>query len=339
MQNLNTAARLQANADVEPAYRIGAVARLSGVAVGTLRVWEKRHAALSPSKSEGLHRLYSEADVMRARLLRQLTESGHSIGQVARQPTEKLQAMLGRAQSTMESPQRSERPRVRTVVVGSGIAARLHARDWVRRFGDMLDVSRVFVDLDEGLLDAGASVETAELLLARLNTLHDLSREKLAALAARLQVGRAIVLYNYGGAPQVEALRAMGMIVRREPLGEGEFAELLHAVLLVDTADSIPALGGGALIPQRRYSEATLSRVAASPNSVVCECPKHIAELITQLASFEEYSEQCLNDSAEDARLHAYLRSIAGSTRALFEHALQIAARHGGLDLAEERIN
>ena len=35
--------------------------------------------------------------------------------------------------------------------------------------------------------------------------------------------------------------------------------------------------------------------------------------------------------SLADARVHAYLHSVSGSARALFEHALQMVAEHEGL--------
>ena len=66
---------------------------------------------------------------------------------------------------------------------------------------------------------------------------------------------------------------------------------------------------------------------------MLCECPRHVAEIIAQLVSFEQYSQECLNKSSEDARLHAYLHSVSGSARALFEHALQMLAEHEGLTL------
>ena len=113
----------------------------------------------------------------------------------------------------------------------------------------------------------------------------------------------------------------------------GAFQGELRSVVMVDPAQSMPSLG--ALIPGRRFSEATLARVASSPSSIVCECPRHIAELIGQLAAFEEYSAQCLNDNEQDARVHAHLRSISGSARALFEHALQLVAHEGGLSRDE----
>jgi hypothetical protein len=72
------------------------------------------------------------------------------------------------------------------------------------------------------------------------------------------------------------------------------------------------------------------------PATVVCECPRHVAEIISQLGSFEQYSMECLNASTEDAHLHAYLSTVAGSARALFERALQVIADHEGIELGQE---
>lgn len=123
-------------------------------------------------------------------------------------------------------------------------------------------------------------------------------------------------------------------------MADSEFAQLVRALQVVDPVQSLAAFSPGSIgmIPPRRYSDTTLARVAVSPNTVVCECPRHIAELIGQLSSFEEYSERCLNDTAEDAQVHALLRSISGSARALFEHALQVVAQHGGLELEEAPV-
>lgn len=75
--------------------------------------------------------------------------------------------------------------------------------------------------------------------------------------------------------------------------------------------------------------------MAGISTDVLCECPRHVAELIAQLASFEEYSQECLNHNTEDAHLHAFLRSVSGSARSLFENALEKIALHEGIDLSE----
>ena len=63
-------------------YPIRAVARLTGVAIDTLRAWERRHGAVTPIRDDR-GRMYTDADVARLRLLRGAVERGHSIGRLA----------------------------------------------------------------------------------------------------------------------------------------------------------------------------------------------------------------------------------------------------------------
>jgi MerR family transcriptional regulator, light-induced transcriptional regulator len=63
-------------------YPIGAVARLTGLPLDTLRAWERRYGAVIPTRSPR-GRLYSEVHIKRLILLRQAVERGHAIGQIA----------------------------------------------------------------------------------------------------------------------------------------------------------------------------------------------------------------------------------------------------------------
>ncbi len=67
----------------EARYRIGTVARLSGLSTHVIRVWERRYQALTPNRSGGGARLYSDAELGRLRLLRRAVDGGHAIGQIA----------------------------------------------------------------------------------------------------------------------------------------------------------------------------------------------------------------------------------------------------------------
>ncbi|MDH3201107.1 MAG: MerR family transcriptional regulator [Myxococcales bacterium] len=68
----------------EAKYRVGMVSKMTGLSTHTLRMWEKRYAAVLPKRTEAGGRLYTDADVDRLRLLHKLVESGHSIGGIAR---------------------------------------------------------------------------------------------------------------------------------------------------------------------------------------------------------------------------------------------------------------
>src|SRR5262245_25366803 len=78
----------------EQGYPIRAVARRTGLTSHVIRVWEKRYGAVSPMRTPTNRRLYSDTDVERLRLLHQATLAGHSIGQIAQLPNERLQALV-----------------------------------------------------------------------------------------------------------------------------------------------------------------------------------------------------------------------------------------------------
>ena len=75
-------------------YRIGAVAKLTGISPDTLRVWERRYGCIVPQRSPGGGRLYSADDIARLQLMKLLVDRGDSIGAVATLDQEALQALV-----------------------------------------------------------------------------------------------------------------------------------------------------------------------------------------------------------------------------------------------------
>lgn len=71
--------------DDRAVLRIGEVSRRTGVAVPTLRAWERRYDLLEPARTDGGHRLYSEADVERVRAMTRLLDDGWSAAAAARE--------------------------------------------------------------------------------------------------------------------------------------------------------------------------------------------------------------------------------------------------------------
>ncbi len=66
-----------------PIYNIKAVARLTGVAADTLRRWESRYAILTPQRSNGGYRMYSQRDVETIRWLKARVDEGLSISRAS----------------------------------------------------------------------------------------------------------------------------------------------------------------------------------------------------------------------------------------------------------------
>lgn len=71
--------------DDVPGLRIGEVANRTQMTIDALRAWERRYRILTPARTAGGQRLYSEADVARVRFVQRLVAEGWSIpGAVAR---------------------------------------------------------------------------------------------------------------------------------------------------------------------------------------------------------------------------------------------------------------
>lgn len=73
-------------------YPIRAAAKLTGISLDTLRAWERRYNAVTPTKTER-GRLYDERAIRRLLLLKGAVESGRSIGQVASLPDAELEEL------------------------------------------------------------------------------------------------------------------------------------------------------------------------------------------------------------------------------------------------------
>lgn len=78
----------------ESRHTIKAVSRRTGLSPHLIRIWERRYEAVSPSRTATNRRLYSDNDIERLILLRQATEAGESIGQVANLPDDELSEMI-----------------------------------------------------------------------------------------------------------------------------------------------------------------------------------------------------------------------------------------------------
>ena len=303
--------------------RSGTVARLAGLPVATLRVWERRYGVVDAPKSASGQRLYSSHDVQRLRLLRQITERGHAIGTVAALGLPALQALWTDGGATAAHP--GPRP---VVVVGRHAALRLAAAPDCR-------VLAVHDDLDAA--DAAAAPPGGcGLLLLHLSSLQPGTAEQALALAARWQAQTTVLLYAFGAEVVAERLRAAGVVLRREPVSASELATLVigaAAPQRAPAAPAPPAPSAPAASPARRFSDEDLLRLAQMPSAVACECPRHLAEILLQLGGFERYSGDCQSRSPADAALHQHMGEVAASARSRFEQALLRVMVHEGLVL------
>ena len=303
-------------------HRTGVAARLAGLPVETLRVWERRYALSHTDRSAHGQRLYSAEQVRRLGLLKQLVDQGHPIGVLAGLPMEQLEEM-----SLLKTqPQAPADGLIRVALLGESLVRRLSAggRDSLglvvrARCGQLAQAESVLQDAQ------------ADLLLVELSELDDSAVPQIAAARRACGAVAAVVLYRFCASATIRQLRAQGCLVARAPSELGELVLLCRAAL----ANARPPLRERRPeAPQpRRFSEDALLAIAAAANTVACECPRHLADILMMVGSFERYSAQCASRNEEDARLHTTLQRAAGQALTILEEAMERLARAEGLPL------
>lgn len=330
------------SAAIGPSFRSGAVARMANMPVATLRIWEQRYRAVQPATAPSGHRSYSPADVQRVLLLRQLTAQGHAIGSIAALDSAQLlevsqqAAVAGQAESATRGRARAKGG-LRLVVVGPALATRLQRVTVARRLSHAVQRVVVF----DSLAEAARAGTGADLLLWHAPELRPEVPRDLQVAQQACRAKRAAVVYRFAGSAATCALADAGVITLREPADDEALGTWLASIeaglsrraIRPPPPEAPRATSAPGSVPPRRFDDAALTAIAGLSPTLACECPRHVAELLMQLSSFEAYSAGCVNRNSADAQLHAYLQQVAGASRALFEAALERVARHEGLPL------
>lgn len=317
-----------------PTYRSGTAARLAGIPVETLRVWERRYGVVGPGLSPRGHRLYATEDVSRLALIKQLVDLGNPIGSIATLPLGSLRQMRDAAVAATHDarirPLTWPPQAIRVALVGEALAQRAAV------IGDEAPTLAVVATCADaaGALKSLRGV-SADVLAIELPTLQVDTIAVVDATVQAVGARTAVVAYRFGPAAVVSALRARGHAALHSPLDLAELERFCRDAIHFGPTPARPAApkAPGDTVPARRFDDRSLAQIAQASTALYCECPRHVVELLFTLGTFERYSAECVNRSPADAVLHRYLERVAGTARALFEDALVLVARSEGLAL------
>jgi MerR family transcriptional regulator, light-induced transcriptional regulator len=252
-------------------------------------------------------------DIERLRLIKRLTLEGHAIGTVARLDVDALTSLSSGNQVLSAQAQR-------VLVVGHAAARKLEGR---LRPSPAL----VFDDLSHAQREV-AHAGAADVLVIHVSSLEGSMTERVTTLRNNLPAPNVIVVYSFGAEAVAASLRAAGVTVRREPISGKELASLIVA-----SRPIVAAVSGSAQTKSRLYSDAELVALTEIPSLVDCECPRHLAEIVTLLVGFEAYSTQCAARNQKDAALHRHLHDVTSAARSMLEQALARVVVEEGLVL------
>ena len=316
--------------ETEQTYRIGTVSRLTGISPDTLRVWERRYSVVEPVRSAGGGREYSRADIERLQLIKQLVDAGDAIGSVAGLDTSALVARTaGEYSSTLLAEQAVNQP-CRIIAVGESLSAMLNA--------DMGSLKGIEV------LTAASTIETclqqstqqaADVLVIEVATLHTDTTRQVIDWLENIGAHKALVIYRYASSDALQRLPAARIQTVRAPVTPLVVRNLCLGMRPQPSASNTATehVGASLAVTPRRFSSETLTTLAQLSPAMKCECPKHLAELITDLVAFERYSAECENRNSKEAAVHAYLHATASQARDLIEGALAHVIEVEGIDV------
>lgn len=305
----------------ELSYRSGVAARLAGLSVETLRVWERRYGVCETQRSEHGQRLYSAEQVRRLGLLKQLVDKGHPIGMLAGLTADQLASM---SQAAVPEAEAERTGPIRVAVVGEGLARRIAAAG---RDGLSLYVQRSCPNLERAPEVLGGVL--SDVLLIELSEPGEDALPLLLAARESVGVRAVVVLYRFCSSATIRLMRSHDLLVARVPAEPGELVLLCRAALAGHKLAVPPRAVERVAAP--RFTEAALASLSAQGNSVACECPRHLAEILMMLGSFERYSAQCASRNADDAQLHRELEHVSGLARTLLEDAMARLVQADGL--------
>jgi hypothetical protein len=315
-----------------PLYGIGTVARLTGLKPDTLRVWERRYGLGASHKSATGRRQYTQSDLEHLQLVASLVGDGARIGKIAGSERKTLEMLLRQRGVRGRDGGASIKPRA--VFVGVGLC------DWLDKHqGCISNVDAHLARVELAALDAGAfeSLSECNVLVVECASLGSAHVAKLKELQDAKVASRIIVAYQFGNAHWLEELEKAQMFAMDFPPDPGKLAfEIARGI--AETAVGIGETNLGELMPgkERQFGAAELAAAANLKSTLDCECPRHISDLITALANFEEYSASCSIDNWHDAAVHSCIYAYTGQARHLMEKALQAVLEERGEEFAVE---
>ena len=315
-------------------YGIGAVAKMTGLTDHTIRVWERRYGAVKTQRLPNGRRVYSAADVEKLGILKRLTDQGLSIGQIAGSGVEQLREQVERV-SSLSSAVVPEQ--IGLAVLGENLPSQLSRHD---RDLSPLDVRIADNNRDRFAADLGC--QPVDLVILESPVLNTATTKQLLDYMRDSGAARGIIIYTFGRTPDVELARQSNIVVLRGPVD----VDQLHAAVIqsfsqafVDKPRPEKRPTGNAMewsiageIAPRLFNQQQLSILANTSSAIDCECPRHLAQLVSDLSAFEIYSANCANRDDDDAALHRYLHHTTARARALIEIALEKVADAEGLD-------
>ena len=315
-------------------YKVGTVARLTGLSPHLIRAWERRYGAVEPQRTRAGTRIYSDSDVARLQLLKALVDLGEPVGRIARLPVDALRARLTPPASPYPEAARDDAGPARLALLCPRLSVQIEANPTALGGIEVVADAPDF----ERYLEALKACRPDVLVMA-LDALDSDPIECIERCRERAPEAALYAVHGFTPRQVLEQLGSRGVHLARAPLRVSLLRQLVLGARdirdvrrLREAVEKPPA--PGALLEAHaapRFGDAQLAELMEVRSSVACECPSQIAHLVQDLLAFERYSQRCAVEAPRDAELHGLLARGTGHARSLMEELLARVCEHDGI--------
>jgi MerR family transcriptional regulator, light-induced transcriptional regulator len=307
-------------------YEVGAVASISGISPHTIRTWERRGFVQAERRSATGRRQYSKQQLDRIVLLSKLTAAGDSISAVAKLSVQELRVRI----TDYDTP---------NLAVGIFNPAKIlkvysFENRTFERLGRMSSrVNKVLYDLN--LIEGMAESDRPDLVAMEAPpSINGLNRivEKVSGRWPDIPI---VLLYDFLSREQLRRLGNEGFFLIRLPVPNEQLEQYFfkaagqkrvpNEIVLQNPEHKRDA--------ERIFSAGQLISLANSTPKLKCECPNHLAALVSSLIMFEDYCHSCEVDSPSDQEVHKHLGYEVSMARRRVEEALIYLCESDGLPI------
>ena len=308
-------------------YKIGAVSKITGINIPTLRVWENKFKIVEPSRINGTQRGYTKNDLDKLCIVKALVEKGDSISTLSGLDIIKLESRLEESSKQKKNFAPNEvKSNITVVVVGTMVP---NFDNPIQNLPSIKVVNKY--ELSEFSEDEGIIKDNADILIFETPTLHVKTVTWVKKIMNQYSFNKSIILYRFGSADGVKAVdREENINILRHPANSNDI-QMMCSFAINGQINQQEAVSQKSIKKKKDieisdfepFSDKELWEISVMANPIHCECPKHLSSIITSLRGFEKYSADCEELNAQDRILHEELEQHSVEARIIMEKALR----------------
>ena len=301
-------------------YKIGAVSKITGINIPTLRSWENKFDIVTPTRVNGTQRGYTKQDLDKLVLIQALIDSGDSISSLRGLSLEQLQSrLLSNDSSKNDSNSSHEKLLELNVITIGTMIPDLEAETAGL---PSIKVAKKY-DLDEFTDDENEEIKCdCDLIIFELATLHIKTINWIKDILTYNSINHCIILYRFASSDGMMAANTDKRLnTLRQPVSAQDIFLMIKFLTDIEPSNRNSVKARHAEhVP---FTDKELWEISVMANPIHCECPKHLSSIISSIKGFEKYSADCEELSESDRILHRELEENAKEARIIMEKSLR----------------